>query len=97
MSLPETGEGHAGRALCDGHIVRLVSPGQLGADVLRRKISSYRFVGRVAAERRAAPEWPAVLRRTPSVAISSGSRPANQLDCSVSTATSGGQLILMGT
>jgi hypothetical protein len=61
VTLPETGDGSAGRALCDGHIVRLVSPDGSGPTSFAAKISSYRFVGRFAGQSGEMPEWPAVL------------------------------------
>jgi hypothetical protein len=59
--LPETAQGPGGRALCDGHIVRLVSKDGSGPMAFAAKISSYRFVGRVAQQGGEMPEWPAVL------------------------------------
>jgi hypothetical protein len=59
--LPETAEGPRGRALCDGHIVRLASPHASGPTAFSARISSHRLVGRVAPQSGGMPEWPAAV------------------------------------
>ena len=57
---PETADGPGGRALCSGHIVRMVSRDGSAASFAAR-ISSCRIVGRLAKDASAWAEWSNVI------------------------------------
>jgi hypothetical protein len=60
VTLPDDGTGPAGRALCSGHIVRLVSQDASGVSLAAR-ISSCRIVGRTSSEAADFFEFPTAL------------------------------------
>jgi hypothetical protein len=60
LTLPDVGTGAGGRALCSGHIVRVVSRDASGVSLAAR-ISSCRIVGRTSSEAADFFEFPTAL------------------------------------